>query len=275
MVKAGRAFKDPLYMTAWLDASLKKEKEKYEQCPIMPDMVPGYVDAQAWAYIVTGYFLAEQSFKALLLLREKEAPKKRPLSTLFNLFDDNDKELFREYYTDYRATIGGNRGEFPFETLDDFLSNLDGEADSNQGSLAWRYYLIEEVPELPFVSVDYLHEIVFGCIQIVKYARNGRFKPSQYTHSWRLRWERKRKYDAWLNVRINSAGWDDLDDRLEILWGPDYRGRYDLLHFNGPGLNACFSEIPDDIAVPTVDMREEIEAFDVEAGYRSIGVTIA
>ena len=176
-------FKDPLYMTAWLDGALKKEKEKYQQCQVIPNMVPGYQDAQAWGCIVAGYFLAEQSFKGLLYLRKKEAPKKHPLSTLFNSFDDNDKDLLREYYTDYRATIGGNRGEFAFESLDDFLVNLDGDTGSNQGSLAWRYYLIEEVPEMPFVSVDYLHEIVFGCIQIVRYTMNGCLVPSRYTHS--------------------------------------------------------------------------------------------
>ena len=260
MAKPDRVFKDPLYMTAWLEVALKKEREKYEKCPIMPDMAPGYDEAQAWGYIVTGYFLAEQSFKALLYLRGKEAPKMHPLSALFVSFDDNDKEVLREFYADYRATIGGNRGKFQFESLDDFLVNLDGDAGSNQGSLAWRYYLIEEVPEMPFVSVDYMHEVVFGCNRIVKYARNGRYEPVRYTHSWRLRWNRKRKYDAWLRDRLNSAGWDDLGDRLEILWGPDYRGRHDLLHYIDTGQTASFTAIPDDIGVPVVDMREEIEA---------------
>ena len=255
-----RVFKEPLYMTAWLDVALEKEKEKYEICPIVPDMAPGYDEAQAWGYIVTGYFLAEQSFKALLYLREKEAPKTHPLSTLFHSFDGNDKVVLREFYADYRATIGGNRGEFRFESLDDFLVNLDGDTGSNQGSLAWRYYLIEEVPEMPFVSVDYLHEVVFGCNRIVEYARNGRFDPTRYTHSWRLRWERKRKCDAWLNARLNSPEWDDLGDRLEVLWGPDYRGRCDLLHFIGRGTTPRFSAVPDNIGVPIVDKREEVEA---------------
>ena len=247
-------------MTAWLEVALKKEKEKYDKCPIVPDMAPGYDEAQAWAYIVTGYFLAEQSFKALLYLREKEAPKTHPLSTLFNSFDGNDKEVLREFYADYRATIGGFRGEFRFDALDDFLVNLDGDTDSNQGSLAWRYYLIEEVPEMPFVSVDYLHEVVLGCNKIVEHARNGRFEPTRYTHSWRLRWERKKKYHAWLNARLNSDGWGDLGDRLEILWGPDYRGRHDLLHFVGTGMTPSFAAIPDDIGAPIIDKREEIAA---------------
>ena len=260
MVIPDRVFKDPLYMTAWLEVALEKEQKKYEQCPVLPAMAPGYVEAQAWGYIVTGYFLAEQSFKALLYLREKEAPKTHPLSTLFNLFDDDDKEVLREFYADYRATIGGNRGEFRFETLDDFLINLDGDTGSNLGSLAWRYYLIEEVPDMPFVSVDYLHEVVFGCNKIVEHARNDRFEPTGYTHSWRLRWERKKKYHTWLNARLNSVGWDDLDDRLEILWGPDYRGRHDLFRFIGKGMTDSFAAIPDEIQVPIIDKREEIEA---------------
>ena len=105
-------FKDPLWITAWLDTALKKEKEKYEKCPVMPDMVSGHEAAQGWGYVVVGYFLVEESFKALLYVREKKVPTKHSLSTLFNLFDDGDKTILREYYTDYKATIGGNRGCF-------------------------------------------------------------------------------------------------------------------------------------------------------------------
>ena len=70
------AFKDPLWSTAWLEAALNKEREKYENCPVMPDMVPGYVDAQAWGYVVLGYFLVEESFKALLNIRGKKCPRR-------------------------------------------------------------------------------------------------------------------------------------------------------------------------------------------------------
>lgn len=267
-------FKDPLYMTAWLDGALKKEKEKYEKCPIVPDLVPGYENSQAWGYVVTGYFLAEQSFKALLHLRGKQVPKEHSLSTLFELFDENDQSVLREFYTDYKATSGGNRGAFPFEFLDSFLENLDGGPLAGKaGSMAWRYYLTEEASKVPQVSIDYFHEVVFGCNRIIQYARNGRFEPSQYTRSWRMRRERKGKYNAWLTVRMNTVGWDELDDRLEILWGPDYCNRYDLLIFRGTGYNTCFMPIPDDIDLPIVDKRTELEAYDVEEGYRSIGVT--
>ena len=272
-------FKDPLWITTWLEAALKKEKEKYEQCPVMPDMIPGYVDAQAWGYIVVGYFLVEESFKALLHVRGKKVPKKHSLSTLFNLFDQNDKTVLREYYADYQATIGGILGMFRFKSIDDFLVNLDGdknERGKHIGSLDWRYFPIEEnqSQKMPFVSVDYLHEIVFGCVRIIESAENGLSDPFQHTRTWRMRWERMRKYDAWLIVRMNSDGWSDLGDRLEILWGPDYRGRYDLYLFRGMGQrNHHFSKIPDDFELPIVDKRREIEIFDAEEGYRSIGMT--
>ncbi len=271
-------FKKPLWITAWLDTTLKKEKEKYKKCPIVPDFAPGYEAAQGWGYVVIGYFLVEQSFKALLYLREKGVPRKHSLSDLFNLFDESDKVILREYYVDYRATIGGNIGEFPFISLDDFLLNLDGDKNDRGdhiGSFDWRYFPIEEKrsKKIPLVSVDYLHEIVFGCTRIVEYASNGRFEPSRYTHSRRMRWKRQRKYTDWLTVRMNSDGWDDLSDRLEILWGPDYRGRHDLYIFKGEGYKCYFSEIPDEFTFPVVDKRKEIEAFDAEEGYRSIGVT--
>ena len=121
-------FKDPLYTTISLETALKREKEKYEKCPAVPDMVPGYVDALAWGYVVIGYFLAEQSFKALLYLREEEVLKEHSLSILFDSFVENDQAILREYYTDYQATIGGPRGEFRFKSLDAFLLNLDGGA---------------------------------------------------------------------------------------------------------------------------------------------------
>ena len=259
-------FKDPGRITAWLEAALKQEKEKYERCPVMPNWAPGYVDAQAWGYVVVGYFLIEVSFKALLYVRGKQVPTKHSLSLLFDLFDQRDKTFLREFYADYRATIGGNRGAFPFTSLDDYLSNLDGDMNKRGdhiGSFDWRYFLVEEKrsDKMPLVSMDYLHEIVFGCIQVVRYARNGRFEPSAYTQSQRMRSKRQQRYQEWLDMRLGSEGWDELGDRLEILWGPDYRGRHDLYLFRGKGVNDYFSEIPNDLNVPIIDKRKEIEAF--------------
>ena len=52
-------FKDPKWALTWLDTALEMEKQKYANCPVKQDMVPGYVDAQGWGYVVIGYFLSE------------------------------------------------------------------------------------------------------------------------------------------------------------------------------------------------------------------------
>ena len=142
------------------------------------------------------------------------------------------------------------------------------------GSFDWRYFLIENKRSkvMPTVSVDYLHEIVYGCTRAVEHAHNGRFDPSRYTLSRRMRAKRKSKYTDWLTVRMNSGGWDNLGERLEILWGPDHLGRYDLMLFRADGAKQYFSGIPDNLSVPVIDKRAELENFDVEKGYRSIGV---
>ena len=77
-------FKDPLWMTKWLDTALDKEKAKYKSCPVTPDVVPAHEVAQAWGYVVTGYFLVEESFKALLYLRGTKVPTKHSLTMLFD-----------------------------------------------------------------------------------------------------------------------------------------------------------------------------------------------
>ena len=278
MAKAAINFKDPLWMTAWLDTALDMEKAKYKAWPVKPDLVPGHEVAQAWGFVVAGYFLVEESFKALLHLRGKTVPAKHSLGMLFVEFDPADRELLREYYSDYRETGGWPR-TFPFETLDEFLANLDGDPNKrgtdHVGSFDWRYFLIEEgrSAKMPTVSVEFLHEIAYGCIRMVEYAANGNFEPSAYTHSFRLRWKRDRKRTDWLTVRMNSAGWGDEPDRLEKLWGPDYQGRYDLLLFRGNGIKGYFAEIPDEFSLPVIDKRAEFESFDVEEGLRSIGIT--
>ena len=58
-------------MTAWLDMALDMEKDKLESCPVKRDLMPGAEVAQGWGFVVAGYFLVEQSFKALLHVREK------------------------------------------------------------------------------------------------------------------------------------------------------------------------------------------------------------
>ena len=265
-------FKDPLWITAWLDAALRKEKEKYRQCPITRDVVPEYEAAQAWGYVVAGYFLCEESFKALLFIRGKQVHRKHSLSMLFSSFNQDDKDLLREYYADFKAAVGGNIGSFPFKDLDSFLGNLDGDKNKketdNVGSFDWRYFLIEERSSrrMPIVSVDYIHEIVYGCTRIFEHARFGTSEPYEFTWSWRMRRERTKKYMRWFTRRMNSHGWDELGDRIELVWGPDYRDRYDLYVFKDGRIESRFSTLPEDSALSVVDKREEITAADDHEG---------
>ena len=126
---------------------------------------------------------------------------------------------------------------------------------------------------MPTVSVDYLHELVFGCIRTIESAASGVSGPSRHTRTWRLRRNRMRKHDAWLMVRMNSAGWDELGDRWKFC-GDQTIADATIYTFSGARpLPSLFSEVPDDLALLIVDKRQEVEIFDVEQGYRSIGVT--
>ena len=271
-------FKERIWVLAWLDAALEKEKEKYAKCPVTRDMVPGHEAAQSWGYVVAGYALVEQSFKALLHLREKDVPARHSLSKLFELLDKSDQAVLREYYADYKATADRGLNAFPYDSLDDFLKNLDGgenKRGDHIGSFDWRYFLIEEhrSERMPLVSVDYLHEVAYGCIRIVEQVTTDNCDPRQHTNSLRMRHARMAKYHDWITVRMNSRGWNQIGDRLEVLWGPDRFGRYDLFLFRGQQATPFFCDIPKNFELPIVDKRSEISSFDVEAGYRSIGVT--
>lgn len=259
-------FKSPKWIIILLNAALKKEKEKYTKSPVKRDLVPEYESVEGWGYVVAGYSLVELSLKALLYVRKKERiPPKHHLFNLFSLLSDDDKKYLREFYKDYQAAkeyqaaIGGMIREFPFRSIDDFLKNLDG--NENQGSFDWRYFIIEEKQGevMPMVSIDYLHEIIFGCIRIIESVVEDKYYLPDYYYSLRMHHERYlEKYRGWINDRINSSDWNNLGDRLEILWGPDYCSRYDLLLIENRRTIFRFSKIPDNLNnLPVIDKRME------------------
>ncbi len=271
-------FKDTDFATVHgLDTALEMEKEKYAKCPVKQDYVPEHEMAQAWGYVVAAYFLMEESLKLLLHTRGATPGKTHTLSSLFGLLPCPDKDVLREYYRDFRCAFE-NAKTFPFSEVDEFLANLDGGKNSkgkHVGSFDWRYFLIEK-PQggaMPTVSIEFMHEVVYGAIRIVEHGVSGNSKPFRYTYSQRLHSNRSHKYRDWLTVRMKSDGWDELGDRLEILWGPDYRGRHDLLLFRGKSTLIRFAELPEGFSLPIVDKRQEIKSFDVDEGFRSIGVT--
>ena len=190
------------------------------------------------------------------------------MSELFCLLPKGDKDVLREYYRDFRCASDGVES-FPFSEIDDFLVNLDGGKNSkgkHVGSCDWRYFLIEEMQagRMPVVSIEFLHEIVYGAIRIAQYGVRKKFKPSRYTYSWRRHFERSRRYQDWLTVRMNLTGWDRQGDRLEILWGPDYRNRSDYLVSKGKGRACYFGVISESHGLPVQDRRAEVEALEVD-----------
>ena len=268
-------YKEPLYICAWLETALKKEWQKYSAIPVTPDAVPGHEEAQGWGYVVAGYFLIEQGLKAVLHLHGVQPPKTHALSVLFAELPEEDQAVLRAYYDDFRHTLPG-MASFPMGTVDEFLVNLDGSKDSRGqyiGSFDWRYFLTEKGSgaSMPLVSINVMHEIVYGCVQLVSFIEKGTEEAGRANHSWRLRLERRRLQEYWLMVREESPGWDQESDRLEILWGPDYRDRYDYLVFEGGQRRDCFAPLPD-IELSIVDKRDELASFDLEEGLRSIGV---
>ena len=274
-------YKKPLYVHAWLDTALKKEWQKYTTTPVMPDMVPGHELAQAWGYVVAGYFLIEQGLKAVLHVRDAEPPKTHAQSVLFEALPAEDQDVLRAYYNDFRHTFPGMTS-FPLATLDEFLVNLDGEQNRRGhyiGSFDWRYFLTEEGSgaSMPRVSINVMHEIVYGCVQLVRSIDKEDDAAGGATYSWRLRWKRSNRYQDWLTVRMNSPGWGQEGDRLEILWGPGYGDRYDYLVFEGNRIRSFFARLPNaqETELPIVDNRSELDSFDPEEGFRSIGVTVS
>lgn len=273
-------FKDAGEAAFSLESALKMERDKYANCPVKNDLISEYIYTQAWGYVVAGYFLLEQSLKLLLRVRNKpHGPIHTLWDGLFSKLPEDDKNVLREYYRDFRSVFK-NAKTFPFLELDDFLKNLDGgknDKDKHVGSLDWRYFPVEKAQErrIPTVSIEFLHEIIYATIRVIGYGEAaGNFDPSKGTYSWRKHNERRKKYEDWQTVMMNVDGWK-LCDRLELLWGPDYRDRYDYFILKGGQPTPFFfAEIPANHNLRVKDRRDEIKAFDVSKGYASIEVQL-
>ena len=271
-------YKKPQNARNWLEAALKKEWEKYGAIPVNPDLMPGHELAQAWGYVVAGYFLIEQSIKTILNDRNFKPPKTHTLSVLYAELPLHDQEALQAYYDDFRYTFPG-MNSFPFSTLEKFLVNLDGGKNSRGhfiGSFDWRYFPTqsENGSSMPLVSINAMHEIVYGCLQVARSIERADGKSRNATYSCRLRWQRLELQQDWLTVRMNAPNWGQDGDRLEILWGPTYKNRYDYLVFKGTKIRAFFAPLPSEkeVALLVCDKRQELASFDPSEGFRIIGV---
>lgn len=197
-------FKGHIVMLHWLETALKAEWRKFRACPGQPDMIPAHEVAQAWGYVVAAYFLTEQAFKAIVHLNRDRVETTHVLHRLFKQLPTEAQKTLHEFYRDFLATFRYDR-PFPFERLDTFLENLDG--GNKKGSLDWRYFPIEESKSesMPIISIDIMHEVVYGCLCIIEQMKYSDRDPLAQTHSRRLRRNRGRRHSGGSSASIDMA----------------------------------------------------------------------
>ena len=216
---------------------------------------------QAWGYVLAAYFLLEESFKLLLHIRGKGVEPGHSLSKLFCQLCDDDETLLGEYYRDFSAVADSEwDAKFPFADLYDFLVNLDGKAGDDEGSMHWRYFLIEKRDDDMPVDQHRIHARDHpGDLEHRRVCRKP--DPGRGT-LWRDvvhggdTGNGFDKMSHWVEDRLNSAR--PPKDGLEIAWGPDYRDRYDLLLFKDGTSRCFFGEKPEKPGIPLVDVRDEV-----------------
>ena len=191
MSKKPIIYKEPNEALTWLDAALQKERDKYKESPVNHnELMSDYVSAEGWGFVLVGYNLLESTLKFQLRqlnLLQDSLQRTHRLLPLFGTLPSKEQTILTEYYDDFRSRGGGNNPSIPFDSVDAFLGNLDG--DRGDGAFDWRYYLIEKARsrQLPTVSIDFVHEITYASNRIVEYLWNGLWDPRNYTYSKRTR----------------------------------------------------------------------------------------
>ena len=127
---------------------------------------------------------------------------------------------------------------------------------------------------MPFVSINVMHEFVYGCVRLVESIWKNDTEADRATYSWRLQWVRHEIQKKWLLDRMNSPGSGQEGDRIEILWGPGYNDRYDYLMFKDDTHIWHFAPLPnaEETKLSMVDKRHELESFDPDKGFWSHGM---
>ena len=271
-------FQDPCWIETWLKTALEKEIKNYEANPPGTDLSSDCRSAQAWGYVVDGCLLLEIALKNVLAIRGKEVPSDRQLLGLFEILDDVDQQTLRAYYDDYRGVTNHYRPPADYhgpsvfhgldrilKTVEEFLSALDVETD--HGPFGWRNFATVAVVkrEMPMACIPYMHEIIYGCIglygTLIDPDRAG-LNLLEDTYSWRQYSKRHEAHTTPWFLPIFYAGEHREDeDRIEILWGPDYQDRYDLMFIEGHSIWWQFQKIPSDSTLPHVDKRQELADF--------------
>ncbi|WP_428274206.1 hypothetical protein [Candidatus Palauibacter sp.] len=265
-------FQRPEDALSWLERALEMERLKYAAVPVEGDLVPRFVSASAWGYVTAAYTLIEQALKTLIdqtigfdstklpaRLRETHS-----LKTLFDHLDTDDRRVLEDLYRDYWLTEGAGSMGFSLDEMGAFLGHLD----QGHGSISWRYSLTEEIaaiPQLGPVYVEHMWETVRCVLGVIRHHALGYPPVAHSIVKWQ---ERRRQYVRWLNLRLRSGELSQTD-RIELLRGPDSRGRSDFCVFRGKSVFPKFGDVDaaaKQAGLEVVNMQREIAALTDSEG---------
>ncbi len=217
-----------------------QEWGKYALAPVQGELYREYQYSRAWGFVEAARSLIEQALKVILRVRKLDVETGSKGHELYPMFKmlreseigESDVVVLSEYYVDFRNSFT-NGTSFPFDCVGGFLLNLDGLDGS--GFSEWRYFMIEKrekIEKLPVVDVHFMHEMAFGCLQLIKAVLWENPILRQNTYSFRLSQTCWNDYNKMLMKRMNSQGpWSKYDDWFEIFYGPDYRQRYGYVRY--------------------------------------------
>ena len=268
-------FQRPEDAVSWLERALKMERLKHATVPVEGDLVAKFVSTSAWGYVTAAYMLIEQALKTLLDqtigFGSPELPahlrETHGLRSLFDHLDTDDQETLEDLYGDYWLTEDARSKGFMLDDIGAFLSHLD----QGRGSVGWRYSLTEEIaaiPQLGPVHLEHMWETIRCVLGVIRHHALG-YPPRAHS---RVKWEeRRRQHLRWFSSRLNSGElW--RTDRIELLSGPDSRGRSDFYLFRGKTIFPKFGDVDAaarEAGLEVFNVQHEIAAFrDREASLR-------
>ena len=148
--------------TAWVSTV-----ELVKENPVWRDASVQYEAARAWPLITAAYSGIEQALKMLLMhpddpqitLDELRSRYGHDLEKLYADLRAEDRAHIELHYKEHMSLTALDRSwEWDFPTAESFLSNLN-RSDQQQGSLAWRYLLLDMKVDIPKVSLWTMCEI--------------------------------------------------------------------------------------------------------------------
>lgn len=155
--------------TSWfkLDRACAITRDLVAKNPLTPDYSSDYMAVQGWPFVIALYSGVEQALKMLLLAQPSpqftlDDLKKRPflhdLEKLYAELPSDDREHielhFREHWSLYNYNTHGKL----IRAAGDFIAHIN-RGGRQGGAISWRYILIEEMEELPAMSLWTVCEI--------------------------------------------------------------------------------------------------------------------